>query len=232
MNETSVTPPPRGRRWWRYAGEALLLVLLLFGVHSWQIRDLPTGPAPPLEDVLLNGDAVTLNDLRGQPVLVHFWATWCPVCKLEEGSIATLARDHHVISVAMQSGSKQEVLDHLRRNGVTFPVINDPDAVQAQRWQVRAVPTSFIIDRAGGIRFIEVGYTTEIGLRLRLWLAGQGLGGRVATTTRERPHNPPCREWYSGTVRSLPSSGPAGHLLPHAGEGGFVRPAAGFLGRR
>ena len=183
MNEASVTPPQRGRRWWRYAGEALVLLLLLVGVHLWQIRDLPTGLAPPLEGVLLDGSATTLTGMRGQPVLVHFWATWCPVCKLEQGSIAALARDHHVISIAMQSGLKEEVLDHLKRNDLTFPVINDPDAVHAQRWNVRGVPTSFIIDRAGGIRFIEVGYTTEMGLRLRLWLAGQGGGGRVAATT-------------------------------------------------
>ena len=183
MNETSGPPPQRGRRWWRYAGEALLLVVLLIGVHSWQIRDLPTGLAPPLEGVLLNGDAMTLTGLRGQPVLVHFWATWCPVCKLEQGSIAALARDHHVISIAMQSGSKEEVLDHLKRNGLTFPVINDPDATQARRWNVRGVPTSFVIDRAGGIRFIEVGYTTEVGLRVRLWLADQGWGGRLAAMT-------------------------------------------------
>ena len=182
MNEASVTPSQRHRRWWRYAGEALLLVLLLIGMHSWQIRDLPVGPAPPLEDVLLNGDPITLAALRGQPVLVHFWATWCPVCKLEQGSIATLARDHYVISIAMQSGSKAEVLNHLKHNDLAFPVINDPDAAQAQRWRVRAVPTSFIIDGAGGIRFIEVGYTTEVGLRLRLWLAGQGWGGGVVAT--------------------------------------------------
>ena len=186
MNEASVTSPQRRRRWWRYAGEALLLVLLFIGVHSWQIRDLPAGRAPPLEGMLLNGDPITLAALRGQPVLVHFWATWCPVCKLEQASIATLALDHHVISIAMQSGSKAEVLDHLKRNGLTFPVINDPDAAQAQRWRVRAVPTSFIIDRAGGIRFIEVGYTTEVGLRLRLWLAGQGWGGRIAASTMDK----------------------------------------------
>lgn len=186
MNETPVTPPQRRRRWWRYAGEALLLVLLIIGVHSWQIRDLPVGPAPPLEGVLLQGEAVTLADLRGQPVLVHFWATWCPVCKLEQASITALARDYRVITIAMQSGSREEVLDHLRRNSLVFPVINDPDAAQARRWQVRVVPTSFIIDRAGGIRFAEVGYTTELGLRLRLWLAGQGWGGRVATTAMDK----------------------------------------------
>ena len=59
MNEASVTSPQRRRRWWRYAGEALLLVLLFIGVHSWQIRDLPAGRAPPLEGMLLNGDPIT-----------------------------------------------------------------------------------------------------------------------------------------------------------------------------
>jgi len=51
-------------------------------------------------------------------------------------------------------------------------VLNDPDGVIATRWGVRAVPASFIVDGAGQIRFVEIGYTTGIGLRLRLWLAG------------------------------------------------------------
>ncbi len=58
-----------------------------------------------------------------------------------------------------------------RAESVSFPVLNDPDGAIAAHWGVRGVPASFIVDGAGQIRFVEVGYTTEIGLRLRLWLA-------------------------------------------------------------
>jgi peroxiredoxin len=165
-----------------YAAEAVLFILLLLGVHWWQTRELPAGPALALDGTLLDGRSASLSALRGRPVLVHFWATWCPVCKLEQNSINAIARDHQVYSVAMQSGSDQAVLAHVTQNHLNFPVINDADGALARRWGIRGVPTSFILDAAGHIRFVEVGYTTEAGLRLRLALVGDA--------EREPAHNP------------------------------------------
>jgi len=104
-------------------------------------------------------------------VLVYFWASWCPVCRLEQGSVSALLRDHPVVTVAMQSGSAAEVSGYLREHGLDWPVINDPDGALAARWGVRATPTFFVVDRERAIRFREVGYTSGPGLRLRLWLA-------------------------------------------------------------
>jgi peroxiredoxin len=105
-------------------------------------------------------------------VLVHFWATWCPICRTEQDTINAIARDTpNVITVAMQSGSRDEVEKYLKQQGLSFPVLNDPDGRIAAAWGVHAVPASFIIDPDGQIRFVEIGYTTETGLRLRLWLA-------------------------------------------------------------
>ena len=106
-------------------------------------------------------------------MLVHFWATWCPICRAEQGSIAAIAHDYpNVITVAMQSGTPQEVSRHMHEQGIDFPVVNDQDGMLSGAWGVHAVPVSFIIAPDGQVRFIEVGYTTGIGLRLRLWLAG------------------------------------------------------------
>jgi alkyl hydroperoxide reductase subunit AhpC len=74
----------------------------------------------------------------------------------------------------MQSGKPQDVARYLREQGVDLPVVNDADGSISGAWGVHAVPASFIIGTDGRIRFIEVGYTTEIGLRLRLWWAGLG----------------------------------------------------------
>lgn len=71
----------------------------------------------------------------------------------------------------MQSGEAEEVIAYLRQENLQFPVINDPEGMLAQRFGVRAVPSSFIIDRNNNIVFRETGFTTGIGLRLRLWLA-------------------------------------------------------------
>jgi thiol-disulfide isomerase/thioredoxin len=165
-------PAPRRRRWRRYALELLVVLAVVAGVRAWQQRELPAGMAGALAGPSLGGQPLALDALRGRPVLVHFWATWCPVCKLEQGSIDAIARDYAVISVAMQSGSSTEVAAHLARYGLAFPVVNDPDGILSRRWRVSGVPTSFVVAPDGRIRFTEVGYTTEWGLRLRLRLAG------------------------------------------------------------
>ncbi len=176
MPEADAKDPPvaktgRRRLWGWYAAEAVLFILLLMGVHWWQTRTLPSGQAMTLEGKLLTGQHASLSALRGRPVLVHFWATWCPVCKLEQDNINAIAQDHQVFSIAMQSGADQAVLQHMAQQHLTFPVMNDADGRLAQQWGIRGVPTSFILDASGHIRFVEVGYTTELGLRLRLALA-------------------------------------------------------------
>ena len=164
---------PRAAKWRGYAVNALILVVLVAGIRLWQHRDMAGGAAPALQGVTLAGRPYTVPAHPGKPVLVHFWATWCPICRAEQGSIAAIAHDHaNVITVAMQSGTSAEISGHMREQGIAFPVLNDQDGALSGAWGVHAVPASFIIAPDGQIRFIEVGYTTGIGLRLRLWLAG------------------------------------------------------------
>jgi peroxiredoxin len=160
---------PRWRNWLR---DLLLIFVVVIGIQIWQTRNLPTGAAPALEGALLDGTVVSLAEYRGQPVLVHFWATWCPVCRTEDGNIDALARDYRVLSVATTSGTAAEVSAYLQENGLDFPVILDESGTLGLAWGVRGVPSSFIIDADGQIRHAVVGYTTELGLRFRLWLAG------------------------------------------------------------
>ncbi len=163
---------PKPKAWRRRIVEALVIVAVVVGIRAWQQRDIVSGPAPSLAGTLLNGQPFTLSTRRAQPVLVHFWATWCPICRTEQGTINAIARDTpNVITVAMQSGSRDEVDKYLKQQGLNLPVLNDPDGRIAAAWGVHAVPASFIIDPDGQIRFVEIGYTTETGLRLRLWLA-------------------------------------------------------------
>jgi len=168
----SKAKPGTARRWRRRAVEVLVLLVLILGIRAWQQSGTASGPAPALAGELLDGKPVALAAFAGKPVLVHFWATWCPICRAEQGSIDALARDVPVITVAMQSGSREEVIQFLRKEALSFPALNDPVGVIAAQWGVRAVPASFIVDGAGQIRFLEIGYTTGVGLRLRLWLAG------------------------------------------------------------
>lgn len=163
----------RTKKWRGYAINLLLFVLVVAGIRFWQQRDMASGAAPVLQGVTLSGQPYSLPAHPGSVVLVHFWATWCPVCRTEQGSIAAIAHDDPaVITIAMQSGKPEEVARYMREQGIDFPVVNDPDGRISRAWGVHAVPVSFIVSPDGSVRFVEVGYTTEIGIRIRRWLAG------------------------------------------------------------
>ena len=163
----------RGGKWRGYALNLLLLVALVAGVRAWQQRDMGSGAAPVLQGVTLAGDPYRLPAHPMRPVLVHFWATWCPICRAEQNSIAEIARGGGaVITIAMQSGKPEEVRRYMREQGIDFQVLSDPDGMLSRTWGVHAVPASFIITPDGQIRFVEVGYTSGMGLKLRLWWAG------------------------------------------------------------
>lgn len=163
---------PRLNKWRGYGVNLLLFVVLIFGIRSWQQRDMVSGAAPALQGVTLTGLPYNLSVHPAQAVLVHFWASWCPICRAEQRVIDAIAQEHpNVITIAMQSGNQHEVRLYLREKGLTFSVLNDPDGTIASRWGVHAVPVSFIVSPDGKIRFVEVGYTTGMGIRLRLWWA-------------------------------------------------------------
>jgi len=165
------SPTKKRRSWKRWAIEIAVVALVVLGFRAWQTRGAADGPAPALSATTITGEPVSLEGL-GEPVLVHFWATWCGVCQAEEGNIDSVAEGHRVISVASQSGHPQRVAAYMAQRGLSFPVVNDPRGALSHRWGVDAYPTSFVVDADGRIRHVEVGYTTTLGLRSRLLLAG------------------------------------------------------------
>lgn len=158
--------------WPRRAVELLVILVIIVAVHAWQTRHAPRGKAPDVNGILLDGAPVSLEQYRGKPMLLHFWATWCPICNIEQKSIDALADDYDVLTIAMDEASSREIRDYMKNKQVDYPVLHDAENVIAQRYSIVGVPSSFIIDPEGEIRFVEVGYTTGIGLRFRLWWAG------------------------------------------------------------
>ncbi|TAN52809.1 MAG: protein disulfide oxidoreductase [Methylococcaceae bacterium] len=150
-----------------------LFLLMVLGVRLFQDRDVVDGMAPPLSGVTLSGQPFELAQLRGKPSLVYFWAVWCGVCKAMQHNIDALAADVPMISVAMQSGDALTVGRYLKERSITMPVLLDDAALAAARYGIRGVPVAFILGPDGDIRYTAVGYSTEWGLRLRLWLAGR-----------------------------------------------------------
>lgn len=172
MSDTPIPADnqPRPRRWLRWARDLALLAIVVVAIQWWQARDLAYGTAPPLVGHLIDGKAFQLDPSQG-PYLVHFWASWCPVCRLEQGSIAGIAASYPVMTVATNSGTSAEVSSYLAQEGVSFPVLMDETGAIARRWGVSGVPASFVVGTDGVITHAGVGYSTGFGLRLRLWLA-------------------------------------------------------------
>lgn len=160
------------RRLLRLGGELVLLLIFLLAVEAYLTRDAARGPAPALAATLSDGRAFDLAQLRGAPALVYFWGTWCPVCRAEQGAIDGLAQDVPLLTVAMQSGTAEEVNTYLAQHGLRWATVADEYGDIARQWGVTGVPAVFVIDGSGEIRFVTRGYTTGWGLRLRLWWAG------------------------------------------------------------
>lgn len=145
---------------------ALLLVIVLNVVSYYNSLDLNKEKLDIKNFTLIDESEFTLQN--DKPILINFWATWCPVCKLEESSIEKISKDFQVITIATQSGSNSEIKEYLKKNNLSFMVINDEEGTLAQKFNIKAYPTTFIYDKTQNLKFSEVGYSSYLGLYLRL----------------------------------------------------------------
>lgn len=122
----------------------------------------------------LNKEKLPLQNiaLNHKPIMIHFWATWCPVCKVEAANIQRVSKHYKVITIASNSGSDQEIQNYLDENELDFEVINDRESEYAQKFNIAVFPTTLIYDKDKNLIFSEVGYTSTFGLYLRMWWAG------------------------------------------------------------
>lgn len=117
---------------------------------------------------LLDNTVYTVK--KDKPLIVHFWATWCPTCKFESGNIDKLSNDYEVITIAVQSGTKEEIQEYLDEHKLSFKVVNDKDGFYSNKFNIKAFPTTLIYDKDKNLKFSEVGYTTTAGLYSRMKL--------------------------------------------------------------
>ncbi|NOR52420.1 MAG: redoxin domain-containing protein [Gammaproteobacteria bacterium] len=116
-----------------------------------------TRPAPPFKLMDVLGRTINLNDYRGKVTLVNFWVTWCPPCVEEIPSLNRLAQSYNeqpfaVVSIDFRE-SEATVAKFTKRVPVDFPVLVDADGNVSMSWKVFSLPSSFIIDRKGHIRY-------------------------------------------------------------------------------
>jgi cytochrome c biogenesis protein CcmG, thiol:disulfide interchange protein DsbE len=127
--------------------------------------------APGFELHTIHGEPVSLERYRGQVVLLNFWATWCPPCRVEMPAFQRVYEDKReqgfvVLGVSTDRAGVEVVREFLDQRGLTFPVAMATGQVVRDFGGIRALPTSFLIGRDGTIRQEIKGYFAEPALRM------------------------------------------------------------------
>jgi len=146
------------------SGRRLLLLTALLGTATPALAG-QTANKPAADFTLpdLNGKVAKLGELRGKVVLVDFWATWCDPCMKELPELEKLyqqftAQGVVVVGVSIDKERKnaQELVTRLK---LKFPVLHDPEGKVAEVYDPPKMPTSYVIDRQGVVRFVNEGFS-------------------------------------------------------------------------
>lgn len=156
-----------------------------YGIVELPAAKNPTGQSPKAEvgragpDFLLErpgGGTLRLSDLQGSPVILNFWATWCPPCRAEIPELVAVyerykARGLVIVGVDLQEAD-DIVLGFADEFGITFPLVIDRDGELGDSWRlggpIKGIPTSYFIDATGVIRDQYYGPMTKDALAERL----------------------------------------------------------------
>lgn len=128
--------------------------------------------APDIELEMLDGATSRLSDLRGRPVMVNFWATWCIPCRKEFPLMVAAYEDHRddglEILGVIHDDEAEGAREFSAERGATWPMLQDPDDVAWNDYRGAVMPTSFFIDAAGVVRAFSIGGFSEAGLDSQL----------------------------------------------------------------
>lgn len=131
--------------------------------------------APDFTLKTLEGEEYTLSELKGNAVLVNLWATWCPPCRAEMPAIEKMYQEYKdqgfvVLAVDMTyQDDPTNVVPFTQEHGLTFPILLDETANVASAYQLRSLPSSYFINRAGIIQEVVIGGPmSEALLRTRI----------------------------------------------------------------
>jgi cytochrome c biogenesis protein CcmG/thiol:disulfide interchange protein DsbE len=151
----------------------MALILVLVAVFGWKLFDgaqgqVESGLAPDFTLSMFDGSQLTLSELRGQVVVVNFWASWCIPCR-DEAPILEQTwrryRDQGVVFIGVDYlDTDKEALAFLEEFNVTYP--NGPDLGTriARDYRIVGVPETFFIDKEGQVADLEIGPLTEARL--------------------------------------------------------------------
>ena len=152
-----------------------------YGIVPLAAARNPTGRPPAAEQgraapdfhlEQLEGGTLRLSDLRGQVVILNFWATWCGPCRAEMPEFVRLYEAERSRGLEIVAVDLQEPEEHVRNFadefGMRFPTLFDRTGAVAQTYRVQQLPVTFIIDRDGTVRATRYGAVTPAWLRAEL----------------------------------------------------------------
>ncbi len=162
---------------------------LLFVIGLWAVESMSGGSpgsalvdhtCPPFEAAIVagdgaaDGDRVSLETLRGQVVILDFWASWCAPCRASMPIVSALAerhRDAGLVTLGVNIESERDrnfVARSHRALGATFPSLHDEQNEMQSAFGISSIPTLMLIDRRGIVRHIEVGVPSESELEAEI----------------------------------------------------------------
>lgn len=175
MTDTQTQPTKFYQKtWFRYLRDITLVLLVITGVGLFQTRNLlaTKTPAPTWKLHALDGTPHTLAQYKGKKTLLFFWAPWCTVCHLESDNIKAIKRfygqDVHVVSVALAYEKTPDVQAFIKKHDIDYTVLLGNKTTQ-RAYNISAFPTLYVLDEQLRVEHTIVGYTTQLGMHLRLW---------------------------------------------------------------
>jgi thiol-disulfide isomerase/thioredoxin len=122
-------------------------------------------PAPPFQLQTLAGDELDLLDLRGEPVIINFWATWCVPCQVEMPELQALHEDTGVRILALNIGENPEIVTAwVQEYSLSFDILLDRDETVYALYRLRGLPSTYVLDADGIITAIFYGATNAAAL--------------------------------------------------------------------
>jgi thiol-disulfide isomerase/thioredoxin len=118
-------------------------------------------PAPGFSLTARNGASANPSDHAGKVILIDFWATWCEPCRSsfpEYEALVARYRGRVVVLGISEDDEDQGIESFARETGASFPLAWDGDKSVAQLYQISTMPTLFIVDQQGLVRFVHAGF--------------------------------------------------------------------------
>ena len=128
--------------------------------------------APDFSLNTLSGEEVTLSEFRGrQPVVLNFWATWCPPCRAEIPFFQAASRKYNgqVVVLGVDDGEpRSTVAPFVAEMGMTYRVPLDENSVVSRRYRVNSLPSTYFIDRDGVVQKVHIGIINQAVLEAQI----------------------------------------------------------------